>query len=309
MGQDTFHLLSGEILGSKDDSALKHKGFIFLFSIFLHAVLFVFLLNIQLFFPVEIPEWEVYEVKIQEPESLYFPEGEIEFPEPYEYFRRALRENFDPVQGSIDPTESTESLRIGDPEEQPAGSLPYKSDPLLFSDTLSRFRLDQPEDKEAGLSFNIDRAPELEKRNPGSPPRELKIPDVQYSRSTGPLPSGFSWSNRRGEEGRILEGRRTSNAIADIDISSWADETIRKIQENWSIPSESSENIKGSVGVYLKVRKKGDLISADIVESSGFTSLDQAAMKALDASFPLPELPESFPAESLEIYLVFEYDV
>lgn len=323
MGQETFRFHFGEIPSSKGEKDLMRKSLIFLFSILLHTALFVFLLSIQLFFPVEMPERVIYEVEIREPESLYFPEGEIRFSEPHEYFRESLRENLrtpdtlkeeilsrDPAEKAIDSPDSYEPAGEEVSESLPAGGSQNRREAALFSNTLSQFRLDLPEEQDPKLSFNLERDSERAERSPESSlNRELKIPDAQYSRGIGLSSPRYSRYARKTGAGRISPRRGSSYSIGDIDISPWADETIRKIQENWSIPEESSARIKGNVGIYLKIRREGELISSEIVESSGFSSLDQAALKAIDASFPLPELPASFPADSLEIYLVFDYDV
>jgi TonB family protein len=252
-----------------------------------------------------MPERVIYEVELHELESLYFPEGEIEFTEASDYFRQELR-------GNVVMPDSEHPVHLeGNITERPQdGWIRSGREAVFNSIAVSSFRLDQPEDKESGSSFDLGRDPEKVGLSKGSSlKRELKMPDLQYSRIIGLSSPGYSEPvGNRGAGGTI---RRSGfpDAVADVDISSWADETVRKIQENWSIPSESSEKIKGSVGIYLVIRKKGDLVSAEIMESSGYSSLDQAAMKALDVSFPLPGLPDNFPAENLEIYLVFDYDV
>jgi TonB family protein len=322
MGQETPRFLFGEAPSSKGEKNFRRRGLSLLFSLLFHSALLAFLANLHLFFPVEMPERMIYEVVISEPESLNFPAGEITFSEPYEYFRRALRENLgesgvfkeedlsnEAAEGIAETSAYQESTSSEIFEGLSADNPQNKSDAAHRSSMLSEFRLDLPEDQNFRLSLKAEQDRDLLERSQGSSlSRELNIPKVRYSGGSRYSFPGYYRSLRRTETGGINVGRRSSYSLSGFDISPWAEEMIRKIQENWIIPEKNSAKIKGSVGIFLVLRKNGDLISAEIVESSGFSSLDQAALQAVDASVPLPELPGEIPSGSLEVYLVFDYD-
>jgi TonB family protein len=95
--------------------------------------------------------------------------------------------------------------------------------------------------------------------------------------------------------------------IKNFDLTPWAGEVLNRIQKNWTIPASEKEIVKSQVGISVMIEKNGELSSAEIVLSSKFESLDQAALEALNLSAPLPKLPDDFPAKSLEAYFLFEY--
>lgn len=93
----------------------------------------------------------------------------------------------------------------------------------------------------------------------------------------------------------------------NFDLTPWAGEVVIRIQKNWTIPALEKEISKSQVGISVIIDKTGELSSAEIVLSSKFESLDQAALEALKLSAPLPKLPDDFPAKNLEAYFLFEY--
>ena len=74
-------------------------------------------------------------------------------------------------------------------------------------------------------------------------------------------------------------------------------------------PSEVSAEMKRiEEGVGLKqIMKDGRIKDAKIETSSGFELFDQAALRAVLSTNPLPPLPREYTGESLGVHLEFEY--
>jgi TonB family protein len=53
--------------------------------------------------------------------------------------------------------------------------------------------------------------------------------------------------------------------------------------------------------------RNGDLLAVEIETPSKVDALDQAALRALQASGPFPPLPADFPKSSLDMVFVFQY--
>ncbi len=92
------------------------------------------------------------------------------------------------------------------------------------------------------------------------------------------------------------------------DISPWVREVVDKIRNNWSIPPLRDSVAIGEVKILLVVEKDGRLLSLEILDSSDLPYFDETAMEAIRSSLPFPPLPESFPSEKLEAYLVFQFN-
>lgn len=122
-----------------------------------------------------------------------------------------------------------------------------------------------------------------------------------------------SSSNRMLSSGIPGKGKRRrrkiiSPALKNYDLSPWADKTVNMIQKNWDIPITENTDTKGSVGISVTITKNGELFSIEVIDSSKNDLLDQAAIRALNLSSPFPSLPDDFPEQILEIFLVFKYD-
>lgn len=93
------------------------------------------------------------------------------------------------------------------------------------------------------------------------------------------------------------------------DLTRWAQQVVKRINENWLIPAEmlpgSEENCE--VGIAVAVTKNGQVKTIKIKKASGQEFLNRAAVSALDISVPLPSLPRFYPNETLETYFLFNY--
>ena len=151
------------------------------------------------------------------------------------------------------------------------------------------------------------------------PGRYRSWSDVDFSKYLGQVKkaeggesgSGVRSGGVTGSVGGRLPGPfRGSGAVPNIvkyDFTPWANAVVIKIQRNWSLGPDAFSGFIGEVGVTILMSRTGELLAAEVSESSKSDLLDQAALKAVRLSAPFPPLPSDFPNSSLEMYLVFQY--
>jgi TonB family protein len=80
-----------------------------------------------------------------------------------------------------------------------------------------------------------------------------------------------------------------------------------KIRRNWRNPySGKGEKIRATI--YFQVLRDGTIINYRVDKSSGASTFDRAALRAVIVSTPLPQLPPDYQERQLTVYLDFEYE-
>ncbi len=189
-----------------------------------------------------------------------------------------------------------------------AALLSEKEFPL--SDSISySFRLKLPEDYLTKLTDNYEFDLTIKE--------QILFPEYDYDQKSRTnlsldlnkyLYSGPGWrGGKTGGEGTAAVRLRGAKPFSgkDHDISLWANEVVEKIQTNWNIQQEEIGTMNNPVKVSVIVKKNGKILSIGVVSSSNDENLDRSALNAIRLSLPLPEFPEVFPEEILEILLVF----
>jgi len=83
-----------------------------------------------------------------------------------------------------------------------------------------------------------------------------------------------------------------------------------KVEAVWNYPVEaSSRGIEGTLLIKIIVNKKGELLDALPLESSGSDILDYEAIQAVYRAAPFGKLPNYYPHEQLKIYAHFQYSL
>ncbi len=81
-----------------------------------------------------------------------------------------------------------------------------------------------------------------------------------------------------------------------------------KIERVWQYPPQAAERgIYGDLYIKFSIDKKGKLINIELIRTSGYRMLDDAAIKALKDAQPFWPLPEDWQKESLTITGHFIY--
>jgi protein TonB len=97
---------------------------------------------------------------------------------------------------------------------------------------------------------------------------------------------------------RALEGRRTALA------SAYLSEVYSSLGRHKVRPQS---NRTGHVLVSLTIAPSGQIVSHDIVESSGSDALDRAAIGSLEKAAPFPPLPKGLSDGPYTVIVPFEY--
>lgn len=83
-----------------------------------------------------------------------------------------------------------------------------------------------------------------------------------------------------------------------------------RIEAVWNYPVEaSSRNIQGTLLIKIVINKKGELVDALPLESSGSDILDYEAITAVYRAAPFGPLPSYYEHEELKIYAHFQYNL
>ena len=148
------------------------------------------------------------------------------------------------------------------------------------------------------------------------PPRPV-VPDPEVKRPVAPAPAPKKVTAREPSAPGALSQREgsatgsqlgTSNFGAKVGFDNpdftydyYVDRMLARIREYWVRPS-----VGGSVEAMIRFRilKDGKVVDVGIQTSSGNSTFDMAAMRAVQSASPLPPLPQTFKHDSLGVNLV-----
>ena len=148
----------------------------------------------------------------------------------------------------------------------------------------------------------------------GATPAALPPPAPKPDSSREP-PAPAAASQQAGAATQVFENKQQalqSEGTGFFDtkgfpLGQYATAVIERVKGNWSIPS-NLRNSRGRTTVVFFIGKDGRYTGAQIVKSSGITSLDLAALNAVLISNPFPPLPPGFPGSQIGAKFVFAYN-
>lgn len=110
----------------------------------------------------------------------------------------------------------------------------------------------------------------------------------------------------RGSPTGAASGLSLGAAVAGFDNPSftygyYVDQMLAKISSNWSRPPVGS-GVEATL--YFRIERDGRIRELSIARSSGINGFDLAALRAVQASSPLPPLPRAFREDSLGVNLI-----
>lgn len=100
--------------------------------------------------------------------------------------------------------------------------------------------------------------------------------------------------------------RYQGNTILQNDFSEYMSVLQGKIQKNWNPPDFVED---GNAVIMFKISRRGDVLSAEIVESSNNQVFDEAALEALRKAAPFDKFPASTSKDSLTIRYNFHTSI
>ncbi|RMH22076.1 MAG: TonB C-terminal domain-containing protein [Acidobacteria bacterium] len=139
------------------------------------------------------------------------------------------------------------------------------------------------------------------RRPPPPPPPEPAAPPP-------PEPPPPEPQKRRGiERGNPLGASSSATAGAedpDFTYGYYLDNMIAILSQNWVRPRLAKRI--DVARIYFRIHRDGSISDLQLVQSSGSEIFDQAALRAVEASAPLPRLPSGYKKDYLGINLVVE---
>ena len=134
--------------------------------------------------------------------------------------------------------------------------------------------------------------PEAKEKIP-DPESEPEAPRQQPTRET-PAP-GPDMGRETGLDLPVtLEGR-------PFRFPWYLEQLVRKIERNWRPSSNTMRTT-----VYFRIARNGRISDIKIAEESGNFLFDQAARRAVEASAPMPPLPDEYDGDYLGVYFQFD---
>lgn len=93
----------------------------------------------------------------------------------------------------------------------------------------------------------------------------------------------------------------------DPRLSLWAARVKKKVDQLWNPPTGIDVSGQVKATITFKVSRDGTIVSADISQTSGNSSLDDLALMTIKRLENLPPIPENFPNDELEVGCEFPY--
>jgi len=113
---------------------------------------------------------------------------------------------------------------------------------------------------------------------------------------------------RKGKDEEIESSKGLSFSAKEFNDWGYLQRLKEKIERVWQYPPQAAERgIYGDLYIKFTIDKRGKLISVELIRTSGYRMLDDAAIKALKDAQPFWPLPEDWQKDSLTITGHFIY--
>lgn len=158
---------------------------------------------------------------------------------------------------------------------------------------------------------------------PAGPQPVEAVAEVADSLPAGALPDGAAGSLPGGAEGRTGGDARTAAAPGSsggAGIGNASPDRLARhpyfarlmawLQRHKTYPAELKRAKKqGTVLLNFSIGRRGELLSARVVATSGEPMLDQAALAMLQRASPMPALPDDLGLDTLTLTIPVEYSL
>ncbi len=277
----------------------KERGISILVSLLFHAC--IFFLLIKMVPPVRIFLYrQVAEVRILSPATIYLPRitGSSESIRPSELPVRE-KENLQPMEPEAGIV-YVQNLNIGGEGEK-------NKDEQAFLGKVPHFDLIPVSKSQGGFSLGI----EPKKSESDDSIKKNVRKDLNFSLYNSQTLSSLRFNRIMTHKGeKVPSGRldqNVSSPLEGFDISPWVKEVVDKIRNNWILTPIDESIAVGEVKIFIMIGKQGNLMAMEMVKSSDFLAFDQTTTRAIRSTVPFPPLPDDFPSDRLEAYLVFQF--
>jgi protein TonB len=149
------------------------------------------------------------------------------------------------------------------------------------------------------LSVSIKQADPEEKPMPKKSIKKEKIKSVQTKNEKGAAIDDDDWREDTIDLGSL-----------DIKYVTYLAKIKKRILGIWKYPQKAYEkNEEGIVVVKMSINADGSLAGAILMSSSGYTELDDGAMRVVHAATPFEPLPAIYNLSCLHIMASFDYKI
>jgi TonB family protein len=108
----------------------------------------------------------------------------------------------------------------------------------------------------------------------------------------------------------VLGAEQTAGVtVEDFQFNYYLQLLLDRIAVHWAPPSRGPYSQPITALVYFRIDRSGRLVvGPEIRTSSGNSLFDQAAVRAIATSIPLPPLPQAYEGRSLGVNLAFKQE-
>ncbi|WP_020676032.1 energy transducer TonB [Geopsychrobacter electrodiphilus] len=193
-------------------------------------------------------------------------------------------------------TDHRDQKRVISQREQPAHSSPKKQQPQVKE--TQPF----PQDNRTGDIPLTAAKPMLRP--------EINLPDLKSLTNLSPLTQARLDRQQDRPEIQLKGDEVWLNLREDDKLISFFRRFRDRIEAVWNYPAEAaSKGIQGTLLIKIVVNKKGELLDALPLESSGSDILDYEAIQAIYRAAPFGALPSYYKYDQLKIYAHFQYNL
>lgn len=146
---------------------------------------------------------------------------------------------------------------------------------------------------------------EVEEEKP-EPEAVEKVPDPEREPEKQPPPEPREEAPREGPKREVEEGPDLPVTLEGeaFQFPWYLEALVRKIERNWR-PGTGEHHTT----VYFRIERTGRIAELKVEEPSGSFLFDQAAQRAIQASDPMPPLPDEYSGDYLGVYFDFDTQV
>ncbi len=162
-----------------------------------------------------------------------------------------------------------------------------------------------PQAGEAGKAGVSKETGDLKDTGPSITPGK---PGFSVGRSLKDIAESFSSKDSGGHNNRAKKDDTITFDTEDYRYAGYMRQLRQKIESIWVYPPEAAaRGIYGDLKIQFTIKKDGRLGAIELVRTSGYKMLDDAAMKALKDGEPYWPLPDSWGRDSYTILGHFVY--
>jgi periplasmic protein TonB len=144
-----------------------------------------------------------------------------------------------------------------------------------------------------------------------SPVAEARVASVPptFSPATGALGQPRGGGGFRGSQGGVV-GQAVPLDTPDPNYREYMQRLRQRIYAQWNYPREAqNRELAGSLVIEFHIGKDGQLLSLDLVSSSGEPVLDSSALTAVKMAERYPPLPDAMQRDVLPVVAIFSYRI